>query len=104
MPRLIFIVMTALFVLLQYRLWLSDSGMREVWRLAGAVAAQHAENAELAERNRALEADVRDLKAGLEAIEERARSDLGMIGPHESFYQVVLPENESSSRRAALGE
>ena len=103
MARLVFAVLLALFVLLQFRLWLSDDGMREVWRLDAAVAAQRAENDGLEERNRELEAEVRDLKAGLEAIEERARTDLGMIRPNESFYQVVLPEeHEPSPRRGRI--
>ena len=76
-------------LLLQYRLWLSGDGVREVWRLRAAVAAQQAENARLAERNRQLAAEVRDLKQGYAALEERARSDLGMVAGNETFYQVV---------------
>jgi cell division protein FtsB len=76
-------------VLLQYRIWVSGDGVREVERLKAAVALQHAENDQLAERNRQLAAEVRDLKTGMDALEERARSDLGMIGPNETFYQVV---------------
>jgi cell division protein FtsB len=74
---------------LQYRLWLSDDGMREVWHLGTAVEAQRAENAVLAERNAQLKAEVADLKQGLTALEERARHDLGMIAVTETFYQVV---------------
>jgi cell division protein FtsB len=76
-------------LLLQYRLWLSGDGVHELTRLSEAVERQKAENAELVERNRQLAAEVTDLKAGLSAIEERARSDLGMIGRNETFYQVV---------------
>ena len=76
-------------VLLQYRLWVSDSGVRQVDRLRRAVAAQQAEDTQLAERNRQLAAEVRDLKTGMDALEERARSDLGMIARNETFYQVV---------------
>jgi cell division protein FtsB len=76
-------------VVLQYRLWLSQDGMRELTRLAEAVDRQKAENAELEERNERLVAEVADLKAGMAAIEERARSELGMIGRNETFYQVV---------------
>jgi cell division protein FtsB len=76
-------------VLLQYRVWVSDRGVREVDRLQHAVAAQRLENDQLAERNKQLDAEVHDLKTGLGALEERARSDLGMIGSHETFYQVV---------------
>jgi cell division protein FtsB len=76
-------------VLLQYRIWVSGDGVRDVQRLTAAVALQRAQNDQLAERNRQLAAEVRDLKTGMDALEERARSDLGMIGPNETFYQVV---------------
>ena len=78
-------------ILLQYRVWLSEDGVRGVGRLRQAVAVQRAENEQLAERNRQLAAEVRDLKTGLDALEERARSDLGMIARNETFYQVVPP-------------
>jgi len=83
---------TALIVvvlMLQYRLWLSADGVREVSRLSDAVKTQASENNELAARNQQLVAEVADLKAGMSAIEERARSELGMIGRNETFYQVV---------------
>jgi cell division protein FtsB len=76
-------------LLLQYRVWFSEDGVRELDRLQTAVAAQRNENQQLEERNRQLGAEVRDLKTGLDALEERARSDLGMIAQHETFYQVV---------------
>src|ERR1700724_4721 len=76
-------------VLLQYRVWVSDHGMREVSRLSAAVEAQAAANVEQRERNRQLVAEVKDLKGGLTALEERARSELGMVGNSETFYQVV---------------
>ena len=78
-------------ILLQYRIWVSDDGMRGVGRLQHAVAAQQKLDATLIERNSRLAAEVEDLKSGTAAIEERARSDLGMIGPNETFYQVVEP-------------
>ena len=76
-------------ILLQYRVWLSADGVREVARLRQAVAIQRAENEQLADRNRQLAAEVRDLKTGMDALEERARSDLGMVVRNETFYQVV---------------
>jgi cell division protein FtsB len=76
-------------VLLQYRVWLSEDGVRGLGRLNQAVAAQRAENDQLAERNRQLAAEVRDLKTGMDALEERARSELGMVAHDETFYQVV---------------
>jgi len=74
---------------LQYRLWMSGDGVRELARLSEAVDRQKAENEELAARNQQMVAEVTDLKAGMAAIEERARSELGMIGRNETFYQVV---------------
>jgi cell division protein FtsB len=76
-------------VLLQYRLWFGQGGMREVGRLRAEIAAQRDENETLRERNRTLAAEVQDLKKGTVAIEERARTDLGMIGKSETFFQVV---------------
>ncbi len=76
-------------LLLQYRLWVSDEGLREVWHLRGAVEAQSEDNSVLRERNGQLKAEVGDLKQGLTALEERARHDLGMVNDSETFYQVV---------------
>ncbi len=75
--------------MLQVQLWLSDDGYRKTLNLRTAVADQRAQNQILRERNAALDAEVVNLKQGLEAAEERARTDLGMIGPKETFYQVV---------------
>jgi cell division protein FtsB len=92
-------------VLLQYRVWLSEDGIRGVERLQRAVATQRADNEMLAERNRQLGAEVRDLKTGMDALEERARSDLGMVGHGETFFQVVPAKhadpNRSPTRTAA---
>jgi cell division protein FtsB len=79
----------AVVLMLQYRLWMSADGVREVTRLSEAVQRQNTENDELNARNQQLVAEVSDLKAGMSAIEERARSELGMIGRNETFYQVV---------------
>ena len=89
-------------LLLQYRVWISDDGIRGVRRLQGAVAAQRAQNEQLAERNRQLAAEVHDLKSEtrMDALEERARSDLGMIARNETFYQVV-PAPHAPTRTAA---
>lgn len=75
-----------LFVLLQVRLWVSEDGFREMSRLRSQVALQQNENHELEVRNARLDAEVKDLTRGFAAVEERARSDLGLIGPEESFY------------------
>lgn len=83
--------LAVILVLLQYRLWVSDQGIHEVWRLQQALKVQEAENQAQAERNRQLSAEVNDLKQGMSALEERARSELGMIGNGETFFQVVSP-------------
>jgi cell division protein FtsB len=80
-----------LLALLQYRLWLGEGGMREVRRLRAEIQSQKDDNQQLKERNRTLSAEVLDLKKGTVAIEERARTDLGMVGKGETFYQVVPP-------------
>lgn len=87
--RLVTIVLLALLAWFQYRLWLDESGFRQVRALKGEIASQQVENERLRERNSALEAEVRDLKQGLDAVEERARTELGMIRKGETFYQVV---------------
>jgi cell division protein FtsB len=95
---------------LQYRLWVSPNGMRDVWRTETAIEAQTQENERLQQRNRTLAAEVRDLKEGRAAIEERARTDLGMIGSNETFFQVVppapgaAPQDSASQRRTAQAE
>jgi cell division protein FtsB len=92
-------VLLVLALALQYRLWLSDGGMREVWRLRDEVATQQAANEKLKERNRTLVAEVQDLKQGKTAIEERARTDLGMVGKEESFYQVMGNTAQSTAEQ-----
>jgi cell division protein FtsB len=101
--RIIAAVLLVLVLALQYRLWVSDGGMREVWRLRDEVAAQQAENEKLKERNRTLVAEVQDLKQGKTAIEERARTDLGMVRSDESFYQVMAP-TPSANNKATVAE
>ena len=88
-------------VLLQYRLWIGDQGLREVSRLQAQVDAQASANREQVERNRQLIAEVTDLKVGLTALEERARSELGMIGNSETFYQVVTATTQAPAAPAA---
>ncbi len=74
---------------LQYKLWYGSGGQRDVAALKAQVAAQAAENAQLQARNDALAAEVADLKGGGEAVEERARAELGMVKPGETFYRVI---------------
>ena len=82
-------VLCVLVLVLQYRIWWSDDGVSAAFRLRGGVAEQRATNEQLRRRNEQLAAEVADLKGGLAAIEERARSELGMVAPTETFFQVV---------------
>jgi cell division protein FtsB len=99
--RIFAIILGLALVLLQYRVWLSDQGLREVSRLQAAVDAQAAANREQHARNRQLVAEVTDLKGGLTALEERARSELGMVGNSETFYQVVTAATQAPAAPAA---
>ena len=87
--RTLLIVLVILLVLVQVRLW---TEVREVHSLRIMVEEQNEQNRQLRERNDALAAEVEDLRAGLEAIEERARAELGLIREGESFYLIVDPE------------
>jgi cell division protein FtsB len=82
-------VLVLLLLGLQYKLWIGEGSVAEVWQLRKTLEAQQAENEELRNRNSALDAEVTDLKTGLDAIEERARRELGMIRSDETFFQVV---------------
>jgi cell division protein FtsB len=87
--RVLAIVLVILVVAIQTQLWFGKGGWIKVWDLDRQVEAQRAANEKLRERNAALDAEVRDLKTGYDAIEERARNDLGMIRQDEVFYQVI---------------
>jgi cell division protein FtsB len=87
--RKLTLILVLLLLVLQYQLWFSHNSLIDMWRLQRQLDAQKFENEQLKERNRALEAEVKDLKQGLEAIEERSRSELGMIRKGETFYQIV---------------
>ena len=92
--RWMLVILGAAALLLQAQLWLSDDGYRKTVKLRAAVAEQRQLNDELTLRNAALDAEVINLKQGLEAAEERARTDLGLIGKTETFYQVVAAKSE----------
>ena len=91
MLRYVLLLLLILLIALQVRLWTGHGGMRDVWRLKERVSEQKAENAKLKARNDTLAAEVDDLKHGDEAVEERARAELGLLKPGETFYQVVEP-------------
>jgi cell division protein FtsB len=88
-----------LVLLLQYRLWVGQGGMREVWRLRTEISEQRRQNDQLRERNRTLAAEVIDLKKGTTALEERARNDLGMVGNGETFYQVATSKPDPAGKK-----
>jgi cell division protein FtsB len=90
--RAIALVLLLLLAGLQAKLWLGEGGRHEVEALRGSVLAQERENAGLRRRNDTLSAEVEDLKTGTAAVEERARTELGMIKPGEVFYRVVEPQ------------
>ena len=87
--RALTLALAALIVLIQYPLWLGKGSWFRVWEVDQQIRAQRETNRQLQARNTALEAEVRDLKVGLEAIEERARNELGMIRQDEIFFQVL---------------
>jgi len=87
--KLLLAGLLVLFVTLQLILWFGEGSLAEVHQLRQQIEKQQAENRELSERNAALEAEVRDFKQGLGAIEERARNELGMIKKDETFFQVI---------------
>ena len=98
--KILMLSLVVIVLVLQFRLWISSGGMREVWRLRRQVVAQQQVNEGLKERNRAMAGEVQDLKEGKSAIEERARTDLGMVGPNETFFQVATDSkavNESAA-------
>lgn len=98
-------VLIAIVLLLQYLLWIAGDGVRQTYSLRVSIQAQTEENAELTERNQALEADIKDLKNGLTAIEERARTEMGMIRPDETFYRILeqpLPNPAAESSKPSL--
>jgi cell division protein FtsB len=97
-------ILFALVLVLNYRIWLSPDGTSEVLRLKESVATQRAENERLKLRNQQLAAEVRDLKQGFGALEEQARSELGMIAGNETYYQVVPAPAVPAPAQPATGD
>ena len=87
--KLLGAIFVALIVLIQYPLWLGKGGWWRAWEMDAQLEAQRASNRMREARNAALAAEVRDLKQGIEAIEERARYELGMVRGDEMFFQIV---------------
>jgi cell division protein FtsB len=95
--RILALTFAACILLVQYPLWFGKGGWLKVWSLDGQLREQRETNGRLQQRNNALDAEVRDLKQGFDAIEERARYELGMVGQDEIFFQVV-PAARSDAR------
>ena len=88
-PYWLFLVLLALLGGLQYRLWVGNGSLAQATELRQQIADQEAENKRLEERNRVLDAEVSELKKGMETVEERARQELGMVKDGETLYQLA---------------
>ena len=95
--RVVTYILLVLLLLLQYPLWLGKGSWLKVWDMGKQVEAQKQVNEQTQKRNAALDAEVRDLKSGTDAIEERARSELGMVKQREIFFQVVGGEGAATA-------
>lgn len=91
-------ILLIILVTLQYDLWVGEGSIVEVRKLESAIELQTRENQILRERNDALQAEVLDLKHGLSAIEERVRTEMGMIKDDETFFHVI--ENKSIENKS----
>ncbi|MGD9169486.1 MAG: cell division protein FtsB [Candidatus Thiodiazotropha sp.] len=94
--RVLVAILVGLLLFLQYRLWVGQGSLAEVNNLKQEISQLQEELVGLRDRNRALQAEVEDLRSGQTAIEERARSELGMIKEGETFYQVINPSEEKA--------
>ncbi|MES2355295.1 MAG: cell division protein FtsB [Pseudomonadota bacterium] len=94
-------ILLALIALIQYPLWLGKGSWLRVWEVDRQLVSQRESNAKLMARNSAMDAEVRDLKQGMDAIEERARSELGMVKQDEVFVQVLAPSTVSQPKPSA---
>ncbi|MBX9811837.1 MAG: cell division protein FtsB [Burkholderiales bacterium] len=98
--RLLALALATLIALIQYPLWLGKGSWLRVWEVDRQIRAQREINQKLQARNAALDAEVNDLKQGFEAIEERARSELGMVKQDEIFFQILDPTVDASAPKA----
>jgi cell division protein FtsB len=99
--RVVTYILLVLLLLLQYSLWLGKGSWLKVWDMDKQVEAQRQINDVNQKRNASLDAEVRDLKRGTDALEERARSELGMVKPGEIFFQVVGEDTATASNATA---
>ena len=93
--RIIAVILGLLFLILQYDLWIGEGSLRTAWLLQEDITTQKKENKKISQRNESLVAEVKDLKKGDAAIEERARNELGMIKKGETYIQVVTEKKPS---------
>ena len=96
--KLFIVFLISVFVFLQYQLWVDRDGVRKLMHLSGRIDNQAAINQQLYERNEVLAAEVEDLKSGFDAIEERARMELGMIREGETFFQVIEKDTQQTKQ------
>ncbi|WP_028117042.1 cell division protein FtsB [Ferrimonas senticii] len=87
--RILLTLLLILFASLQYRLWFGSNNLPENWQLQQKIDAQQVSNNQLEQRNQLLLEEIADLRGGIEAVEERARNELGMIKPNEQFFRVI---------------
>ena len=102
--KLLALILFAIIALLQYPLWFSKSSWKRVWQVEEEVAEARQNNLKLQQRNNMLEAELSDLKQGLEAVEERARSDLGMVKQNEVLFQIVRIESQKQENQSPTHE
>jgi cell division protein FtsB len=102
--KVLSLMLIALIALLQYPLWLGKGSWLKVWEFDQQVITQHEINQKLQIRNATLDAEVRDLKQGSDAIEERARSELGMIKQDELFFHIVEDSEKNASQAKGSGK
>jgi len=92
--RALLVILVVLFGFLQYKLWIAEGRLQNLWQLEQRIGTLRSENKALLQRNNALHAEIQNLKSGQDVIEEKARQELGLIGKDETFFQYIEIENE----------
>lgn len=101
--RWVTVLLASLLVLLQWPMWFGERGWFAVQRLENSLDQQQAANAQAAQRNAQLDAEVRDLRTGTQGVEDQARREMGMVKPDEIFIQIVPPAQAASRPAASPG-
>ena len=96
--KLFVLFLATVFIILQYKLWIDSDGVRKLIHLNASIESQTVKNQQLYERNEVLAVEVEDLKSGFDAIEERARMELGMIREGETFFQVIEKDGAQKNK------